>query len=203
MILWNHLRSGSTCFYVSLSSFTRFLLRWLRGHVFVGWNLHQMKARGDRKGQRDKSVLWAYTCVWVAELSWHERQIGNMRESSPALKLKAKYLLGEIGVLESHIGIQEEIHSCLHLERSQALFAVRHAYGYSLLLFPFKMYIICPHHVYVTIVANSIVFNVTMQEKKNNFKCYFSEFDDNLWVFLFLSVNFSSVLFCGIETGHF
>ena len=24
--------------------------------------------------------------------------------SSPALKLKAKYLLGEIGVLESHIG---------------------------------------------------------------------------------------------------
>lgn len=59
------------------------------------------------------------------------------------------------------------------------------------------MYIICPHHVYVTIVYfNSMQSCVTMQ-KKNNFKCYFSELfpetNDNLWVFLFLLVQF---LFC-------
>lgn len=44
----------------------------------------------------------------------------------------------------------EELYSCLYLERSQALSAIGHAYGYSLLLFSlsFKMCIMYSHHVY-------------------------------------------------------
>lgn len=54
-------------------------------------------------------------------------------------------------MLEHHIrNSGEELHSCLHLERSQALFAGRHEYSYSLLLFSlsFKMCIMCLYGVY-------------------------------------------------------
>lgn len=43
----------------------------------------------------------------------------------------------------------EELYSCLHFERSQALFAVRRA-GYSLLLFSLKMCVVCPPCVHFT-----------------------------------------------------
>lgn len=64
-------------------------------------------------------------------------QIENVRSPTPtAFKLKTKYLLGEIEVLGHHIrNSGKELYSCLQLERSQALFAISQAYGYSLLLF--------------------------------------------------------------------
>lgn len=65
----------------------------------------------------------------------------------------------------------EEIHSFLHLERSQALFAIRRAYGYNLLLFSPLKCVLYAHTMFMLrllILTSKAVFNVTMQKKSSN-----------------------------------